>query len=202
MALPGSPRTRMRPIGPCSPMRSAPCPRSRLAGGRSDRSGLWLSRVWMIGPALVAKQADQRRHGRDDRLEPRDIVAERVAEAALLDEVPLHVDHDERGLAGREGVGIGLGRDGDHGAARWRAGNEDECGIPSPLAGEGGSRRKRETDEGSTNLPTPARPLIRRCAPPSPARGEGESPASPHPSAPPCGGRWWCGRSRRWAPRR
>ena len=39
-SLPGSPATRMRPIGPLSPMRSPASPRRRLAGGQSDRSGL------------------------------------------------------------------------------------------------------------------------------------------------------------------
>src|SRR5262245_25853170 len=45
MSLPGSPSTRMRPIGPLSPMRKVGRPRSRLAGGQSPRSGRWPSRV-------------------------------------------------------------------------------------------------------------------------------------------------------------
>ena len=47
MSWPGSPRTRMRPIGPASPMRFDGAPRSTLAGGASERSGRWPSRVWI-----------------------------------------------------------------------------------------------------------------------------------------------------------
>ena len=45
MSWPASPRTRMRPIGPASPMQVALRPRIFLAGGRSARSGRWPSRV-------------------------------------------------------------------------------------------------------------------------------------------------------------
>src|SRR5258708_25968268 len=53
---PASPRTRIRPHGPGSPM---PAPiwrlRQRLLGGRSLRSGRWPSRVWItVQPALRA----------------------------------------------------------------------------------------------------------------------------------------------------
>ena len=71
-------------------------PRRILLGGQSARSGLCASRVWTIGQLVRAEQRDQPRRGGDDRLEPRDVVAEAVAEAALLDEVALHVDDDER----------------------------------------------------------------------------------------------------------
>ena len=47
MSWPASPRIRMRPIGPGSPMRKEGAPRSTLAGGASDRSGRCPSRVWM-----------------------------------------------------------------------------------------------------------------------------------------------------------
>ena len=59
------------------------------------------------------------------------------------------------------------------------------CGSahsPSPLAGEGGSRRRRETEEGAVQrvqMPAirlaEAPPHPARSAPPSPARGEGET---------------------------
>ena len=54
----------------------------RLAGGQSDRSGRWLSRVWIDRPALSPEQREQRRDGRHDRLQARHVVAERGAEAA------------------------------------------------------------------------------------------------------------------------
>src|SRR5262245_5780388 len=47
ISWPGSPRTRIRPIGPGAPMRRLGSPRSILARGASVRSGRWPSRVWM-----------------------------------------------------------------------------------------------------------------------------------------------------------
>ncbi len=72
------------------------------------------------GPALRAEQGYQSGHGRHDRLEAGDVVAKGVAEAAGLDEIALHVDDDQRHLAGREGEGKGLGVDGDHLCLRHR----------------------------------------------------------------------------------
>ena len=65
-------------------------------------------------PALGAKQRDQRgdrRHDLDDR---RQIVAERLAEAALLQKVALHVDDDQRGMGRIELERERLGGDFDH----------------------------------------------------------------------------------------
>ncbi len=45
MSWPASPRIRIRPIGPGSPMRRLGAPRSIFAGGASERSGEWPSRV-------------------------------------------------------------------------------------------------------------------------------------------------------------
>ena len=45
MSWPASPRIRIRPIGPGSPMRADGSPRTSLAGGASDRSGRCPSRV-------------------------------------------------------------------------------------------------------------------------------------------------------------
>src|SRR5262245_49371478 len=47
MSCPGSPRMRIRPIGPGAPMRIAGSPRSTFSGGASVRSGRCPSRVWM-----------------------------------------------------------------------------------------------------------------------------------------------------------
>ena len=52
MSWPASPRIRIRPIGPGSPMRRLGAPRSTLAGGASDRSGRWPSRVWTTSMPL------------------------------------------------------------------------------------------------------------------------------------------------------
>ena len=50
ISQPGSPRTRMRPHGPSSPMPAPIClERQSLFGGQSDRSGLWPSRVCTTG---------------------------------------------------------------------------------------------------------------------------------------------------------
>jgi hypothetical protein len=62
--------------------------------------------------------------GADRRRQQRDVVAEGFAEAAGQQEVPLHVDDDQRGRGalGREGRRFGFDKDG-HGrrapAARW-----------------------------------------------------------------------------------
>src|ERR1700735_2600437 len=45
MSWPASPRIRIRPIGPGSPMRRLGAPRSIFAGGASERSGAWPSRA-------------------------------------------------------------------------------------------------------------------------------------------------------------
>src|SRR5471032_323332 len=57
IALPGSPRIRMRPIGPSSPMRALGAPRRRLAGGQSDRSAACDSRVWTTNHPLSRAKA-------------------------------------------------------------------------------------------------------------------------------------------------
>lgn len=50
--------------------------------------------------------------------------------------------------------------------------------LPSPLAGEGAERRRREAGEGAfASYPSPGRSL--RSRPPSPARGEGTEPVVP-----------------------
>ena len=57
MSWPASPRIRMRPIGPGSPMRKLGAPRSTLAGGASERSGRWPSRVWMTSKPIARAAA-------------------------------------------------------------------------------------------------------------------------------------------------
>ena len=55
--------------------------------------------------------------GRRDRApERRDVVAEHLAESAALDEIPLHVDDEQRGLRGVERELVGLGVDGQDAA--------------------------------------------------------------------------------------
>ena len=57
MSWPASPRIRIRPIGPGSPIRNDGAPRSTLAGGASDRSGKCPSRVWTTSMP-VSRAAD------------------------------------------------------------------------------------------------------------------------------------------------
>ena len=55
MSCPYSPRTRIRPKAPGSPIRLDGAPRLSFAGGQSDRSGRWPSLVWMtVMPAARA----------------------------------------------------------------------------------------------------------------------------------------------------
>src|SRR5580704_2174898 len=63
MSCPGSPRTRMRPIGPRAPMRFLGSPRSTLCGGASDKSGRCPSRVWMTRRPSCRAAASTSRHG-------------------------------------------------------------------------------------------------------------------------------------------
>ena len=88
----------MRPIGPgVADPRRADAPRSTLAGGTSDRSGRWPSRVWMTSSPARARGGEQRRgRARSAAREQRDVVAEHLAEAAGLEEIALHVDDDDR----------------------------------------------------------------------------------------------------------
>ena len=87
----------MRPIGPGAPMRSEGSPRSTLCFGASERSGRWPSRVWITSIPAARAAASILRSGGDRGLQPRHVVAERLAEAARLEKIPLHVDDDEGG---------------------------------------------------------------------------------------------------------
>ena len=91
ISQPGSPRTRMRPQGPGSPM---PAPmrreRQRLLAGRSDRSGRWPSRVWMIVVALCAQGRERALDRPDRRAGERKVVTHLVDVAADAAEVGLH----------------------------------------------------------------------------------------------------------------
>ena len=61
--VPGSPRMRILPIGPGSPMRRLGAPRAIFAGGASDRSGRWPSRVWMTSMPASRAAASIARQG-------------------------------------------------------------------------------------------------------------------------------------------
>src|SRR5262245_52947481 len=113
MFQPASPRTRMRPHGPGSPM---PAPmrreRQRLFSGRSARSGRWPSRVEDV-KALLPHGGEQPLDRLDRRARERKIVAHLVDIAADAAEVGLHVDDDQRRVGGPQvavvGPGIGIG---------------------------------------------------------------------------------------------
>src|SRR5215467_2225996 len=113
MSCPSSPRTRMRPMGPGSPMPAVSRPRAFLEGGQQARSGRWPSRVWMMKSSLVRAAMSTCSAG---GTEQRDVVAEGLTEAAGIDEVALEVDHQERGGLRMELELVGLGGDGGHGA--------------------------------------------------------------------------------------
>ena len=100
ISQPGSPRTRILPQGPASPM-PAPmrCERQRLFGGRSARSGRWPSRVWMTVVAFGARGGEERLDRLDRRAGQREVVAHLVDIAAFAAEVGLHVDDDDGGVA-------------------------------------------------------------------------------------------------------
>ena len=87
-------------------------PRTFLAGGRSERSGRWPSRVCIDQQAGGAPGRQQPAVRLDRAAQLRDVVAQHLAKAAGLEEVALHVD-DQQGAFGRpQFERIGLGRDG------------------------------------------------------------------------------------------
>ena len=102
MSWPYSPRIRIRPYGPGSPIRSDGLPRRSLAGGQVGQVGqVALPGVDDQHPGR-AGGGEQLLQRRDDGGQLGDVVAEGLAEAAGQQEVALHVDHDQRHLAGRQ----------------------------------------------------------------------------------------------------
>ncbi len=79
-------------------MRKLGAPRSTLAGGASDRSGRWPSRVWMTSMPVSRAASSTARDRLHRARQLRDVIAERFAEAAGLHEIALHVDDEKRGL--------------------------------------------------------------------------------------------------------
>ena len=99
MSWPYSPRTRIRPIGPGSPMPLSRRPRAFLAGGRSLRSGRWPSRVWTTNiPSLRAVSSTRWVGGRQHAGARRRYPTPRRSPG--IDEIALHVDHQQRGRFG------------------------------------------------------------------------------------------------------
>ena len=116
ISQPGSPRTRMRPHGPGSPI---PAPmrrdRQRLFAGRSARSGRCPSRVWKTWKPSAAHCREHRRDRLDRRAGKGQIVSHAVDIAADPTKIGLHVDDDQRRICRLEitiiGPGIRVGRD-------------------------------------------------------------------------------------------
>ena len=111
MSWPGSPRTRMRPIGPASPMRGRAAAAYFLGRRQIGQIGpMALARVHrrQAGGAPCRQQAPV---GLDRAAQLRDVVAEHFAEAARLEKIPLHVDDQQRAMLGLEREGIGFSRD-------------------------------------------------------------------------------------------
>ena len=71
-----------------------------LRGGQVGRDrGRWPSRVWMTKRPRLRAASSTRFVGAIARAQQRNVVAERLAEPAGIDEVALHVDdHERRGL--------------------------------------------------------------------------------------------------------
>ena len=147
-------------------------PRARLAGGQSDRSGRWHSRVCRIvqplsrkapiSAATVGTICDHRR----------EIVAERLAEAAGLEEVALHVDHDERRARRIEAEGEGLCRrprssfNAPPCGGRWSCGRRRRVGEVGDLAARHHRDAVGELEDFVEVLARPAAPPRRGCAAP------------------------------------
>ena len=110
MSCPASPRTRMRPMGPASPM----------AGGAAAAYFLGRRQVEQVGPMALARMEGRQTGGAPGREQPairldraaelRNVVAEHFAEAPGLEEIALHVDNQQRamGRGERERIGLGL----------------------------------------------------------------------------------------------
>ena len=87
----------MRPIGPGAPMRMLGVAALDLGARRVAEIGaVALARV-DDQHAAPARRRQQRAAGPDGGAQQRDVVAQRLAEAARLEEVALHVDDDDRG---------------------------------------------------------------------------------------------------------
>src|SRR4051794_35786328 len=109
MSCPASPRTRMRPIGPGSPMRVLPRPRTSLVGGQSFKSGrMAFTRVNHLH-AELARGLEHAPRRCDNGLQRCHIVAQRLAETAPHDEVTLHIDDQEHSSLRIELQRIGFG---------------------------------------------------------------------------------------------
>ena len=120
----------MRPIGPQAPIRLSGGARSSLAGGASDRSAAMAFARMDDEEASAPRDIEQDPAGRNRRTQPRDVVAEDLAEAAGLEEIPLHVDHEQGGSRRFEREGRGLSRNDEttHGGSRGG-------GLPEALQG-------------------------------------------------------------------
>ena len=176
MSAPGSPRIRMRPIGPAIADAQATARRAAAwrAGSRRDRRA-WFSRVWKIGQPLSRNSGKQRGDGRHDRTHRREIVAERLAEAAGFEKIALHVDDDQRDM-------LGIEREGEGSAAT------------SIMAPPRAATRVAPGQSGIHVTRKPRRAIRRRWRDVRAAAGARSSRRSTHVNAPPCAGRWSCGR--------
>ena len=111
-----------------------------------------------------------------------DVVAERLAEAAGQQEVALHVDDDQRGLA-RAAAGTGrLGVDGRVGRVRGSTSCLQSCGMGR----RDGVGHERSTDRsGSARFVEDPRGELRaRCRRPAPGRAPSRWPAGRRRSCP------------------
>ena len=101
----------MRPIGPASPMQIALRPRIFFD----------VRQVGQVGPVAFPRVKRRKTGGAPSRQQPtvgldrpaklRNVVAEHFAESARLQEIPLHVDDQQRAMVRAQCEGIRLGRE-------------------------------------------------------------------------------------------
>ena len=142
-------RTSTRPIG--TRVADAQCGLAAPPLGRRAVGQVWRVRFARVDdrPAARAPQLQQHARRLDDRCEQRHVVAERGAESARLDEVALHVDHDQRGAAGRQLEGERSRVDGERAVRRARPPATAGCGwalMPPALRPSAGSLRSTHAD--------------------------------------------------------
>ncbi len=173
----------MRPIGPSSPMRS-----DGLAAQALGRRA-----VGEVGRVALARVQDRPAVARGRArsasatvgtiaVTRRQVVAERLAEAAGLEEIALHVDDDERGARGSKRKAKGLAGDFDHGRVR---GNRPGLVLRRREAPEALIRAHREAR--ARRMLQHARPRVRAAASFDRLRTTSERRATIN--GPPCSGR-------------
>ena len=108
---------------------------ARALGRRAvGEVGRWHSVVWTPASPRARQAVEQRARSARSPRQQRDVVAERCAEAAGLDEVALHVDDDQRRSRRAEGVVEGRRRSAASAALRRAASRHPVHACPAHVA--------------------------------------------------------------------